>query len=299
MGGFQLDFRKWALILFVIILPLISINMQRKEGETPWYLVPFVTGAGIVQEAYSSFSNGVRGTVSLYVNLVDVKKENRVLKTELGELKARLADLEEIKIENDRLQKLLDFKKDSEMSLLTARVIGYDLMFGQFSTIRISKGDSDGVSVGRAVVTPSGVVGTVHAVSGHFSDVMVLTNRFSAIDSVVQRSRARGVTIGNRSTTQLRYLQRSDDVQKGDLVVTSGLDNIFPKGYPIGRVTNVEKKSYGITQRVEVRPVVNPYHIEEIYVVLDAKHLDLEVPIESVTSKELTKEVVKDKELKE
>jgi rod shape-determining protein MreC len=277
LGGLNLDFRKWALILFVIILPLISINMQRKEGETPWYLVPFVTASGTLQAGYSGFSNGIRETISLYLNLIDIKKDNRELNDELSKLKAKLAALEEIKIENERLEQLLNFQKDSPMSLIGARVIAYDLLFGQFSTIRIGRGKSDGVKEGDAVITPSGVVGAVHQVSDHFSDVLVLTHRFSAIDAVVQRSRARGVLVGSRSTAQMRYLQRSDDVQVGDLVVTSGLDNIFPKGYPIGKVLGVEKKNHGITQKVEVKPLVDPFHLEEVFVVLDAKNLDLEI----------------------
>ena len=278
MGGFQFDLRKGVLVLFVIALPLFSINVQRKPGETPWYFKPFVFVGGVAQTGYSSFSESVRGTVSMYLNLLDVKAENRELKKEVSQLQAKVADLEEIQIENERLEQLLGFKKEAEMDLLTARVIGYDLLFGQYSTIRIGRGSRDGVKVGQAVITPSGVVGSVLSVTTLNSDVLVLTDRYSAIDSVVQRSRARGVTVGaleNRTSCYLNYLQRSDDVQNGDLVVTSGLDDIFPKGFPVGRVVKVEKKNYGITQKVEIRPIVNPFHLEEVFVVMRSQPLQV------------------------
>ncbi len=276
MGGLRFDFRKLILILFVIALPLISINVERKPGETPWYMKPVVFVGGAVQGGYTSFSQGIRSTVSLYLNLIGVKKENRELRGEVASIRARLAALREIQIENERLEQLLNFKNDSEMDLLPARVIGYDLTFGLGrSTIRIGKGRNDGVKAGQAVVTPAGAVGAVLSTEEGFSSVLVLTDRFSAIDSVVQRSRARGVIVGKRSTVQLKYLQRSDDVQKGDLIVTSGIDNIYPKGYPLGRVISVEKKSYGITQKVEVEPIIDPFHIEEVFVVLNTNELKI------------------------
>ena len=91
------------------------------------------------------------------------------------------------------------------------------------------------------------------------------------IDSIVHRSRAQGITEGaSNSACRLRYLERADDVRVGDLVVTSGLDNIFPKGFPVGLVTQVRKSKYGISQDVEVNPVVQTSQLEEVFIIFDA-----------------------------
>src|SRR5262249_15926106 len=93
---------------------------------------------------------------------------------------------------------------------------------------------------------------------------------------LVQRSRARGfIEGGGRSNVRLRYLKRSDDVKVGDLVVTSNLSNIFPKGFPIGTVTSIDKSRYGLSQDVEIKPAVEPLNLEEIFIVLNANHQEL------------------------
>jgi rod shape-determining protein MreC len=79
----------------------------------------------------------------------------------------------------------------------------------------------------------------------------------------------------SRGDCRLRYLKRSDDVKVGDEVVTSGLFNIFPKGFPIGTVTSVDKSRYGLTQEVEIKPAIEPLNLEELFIVLNANHQDL------------------------
>lgn len=95
------------------------------------------------------------------------------------------------------------------------------------------------------------------------------SDRYGIIDAIVQRSRARGIVEGRGpDSCKLRYLNRSDDVQVGDLVVTSGLDNIFPKGFPVGVVTGVSKSRYGMTQDIDLKPAINPSILEEMFIVI-------------------------------
>jgi rod shape-determining protein MreC len=134
------------------------------------------------------------------------------------------------------------------------------------------------VNKGQAAITFEGVVGYVFNAEAHSAQVLVLTDRFAVIQAVVQRTRARGLVQGEAvDRCQLKYLHRADDVLEGDVIVTSGLDNVFPKGYPIANVVEVEKKNYGITQRVVLRPIVDPSRLEEVFVVL---HVENEKPIE-------------------
>jgi rod shape-determining protein MreC len=105
------------------------------------------------------------------------------------------------------------------------------------------------------------------------SKILLLTDRYAAIYAIVQRSRARGIIEGkDGDITSLKYLKREDDIVEGDLVVTSGLDNIFPKGFPIGRVKKATKAQFGMTQDVSVEPIVNPFSLEEVFIIKNAHH---------------------------
>ena len=260
------DFRRSLLILFVIILPLLSLNLQNKT--LAWYSRPFILMASHIQSFYSGFTQDVRDIVSLYFNLVDVKKENIRLKKEMFKINTLQIKLTETQIENERLEQLLSFKNEIEQQSLAARVIAHDLLFGAHSTIRINRGRQDGVEINQSAITPLGAVGVVFRIEESFSDILLLTDNLSTIDAVVQRSRVRGVIVGKRGSCTMQYLKRTDDVQNGDLIITTGLDNIFPKGIPIGHVTKVKKDNYGITQQVEVQPLINPHHLEEVLIML-------------------------------
>lgn len=270
MSIFPFDFKKLMIIIVLIAIPLIAINIQRKEEQLAWFLKPVFVTSTFLQDVYTTFSLEVRDTTSLYLNLIDIKKDNRVLKEKISELEATLSQFQEIKSENERLTGLLEFKKASPHKLLSARVIGHDLL-GQHSTLFIDKGSEDGVLPGQAVITPTGVVGSVLNAEKSFSQILTLTDRYSDIDAVIERSRARGILEGVSPTVcKLKYLQRTDDVQVGDLVLTTGLDHIFPQGFPIGKVSRVDKKDYGITQEVQVEPLVSSFDSEAVFVVLKA-----------------------------
>lgn len=278
MNFFTFDIRKVFLVIALVVVPLIAINMQRKSEEELWFTRPFSFAAGMISQGYSSFSSGVRGTTSMYLDLIGVKKDNEKLRTQLAELNAQLGALTELKLENERLSQLLGFKQASKMNLLAARVIGRDLL-PDHNTITVDRGLSHGVQKNMAALTIGGVIGYTFRVENESAQILLLTDRYAVIDAIVQRSRARGLVEGiSRSNCRLRYLKRSDDVKVGDLVVTSGLFNIFPKGFPIGTVTAIDKSRYGMTQEVEVKPAVEPLNLEEIFIVLNANHQDLTAP---------------------
>ena len=274
MNFFAFDLRKALIVLVVIALPLLSINMKRSPGEDPWYRQPFSVAVSIVQGGYSTFTSGVRGTTSMYLKLIGIKKENLGLTKENAELRAKLGGLMELKLENERLSKLLDFKRSTSMELLASKVIARDLSPDRTS-IRINRGTRDGLKKLQGVITVEGVVGYVLRADTDSSIVIVLTDRASAIDAIVQRTRAQGLVSGkNLSSCRLRYLERADDVAAGDMIVTSGLQGYFPKGFPIGKLTSVRKTDFGISQEAELTPVVNPANLEEVFVVLNSGQED-------------------------
>lgn len=261
--------------LFILALPLLSINMQQNPLSHGWYDKPFSFLASMTQTAFFSFSDGVRSNTQLYLNLINIKKDNLQLKSENNQLLARLEAQNELLKENERLNALLDFKNRTKMDLVAARVISKDLV-SDHNTIQINKGTHHGLKQGQAVITVGGVVGYIFKPETFTSQILLVTDRYSVVDGVIARSRARGIVEGkNSSSCVLRYVEKSEDVQPGDLVVTSGLDNIFPKGFPVAVVEAVETKSYSVSLKVDLKPVVDPDKIEEVFVILNATNEDL------------------------
>lgn len=265
---FELDIKKLLLVVLILALPLISLNLEKRDAnEVRWYDLPVLWIVNPSQKLFSDFALGVGKTTSYYLNLLEIKKENRLLKTELAQIKQELKLAEEVKIENDRFKKILDFKQTSPAHYVAAQVTAMGL-WGEYSSITINKGSDSGIKKKMAVVTPEGVVGYILNTQPDFSTVIVLTDRNAVIDSMIQKNRARGIIEGlGKDLCQIKYLLRTDDVQVNDVVVASGLDELFPKGFPIGTVTKVNKKPFGVTQYVEVKPIVDITRLEEVLVV--------------------------------
>lgn len=211
----------------------------------------------------------------MYLDLINIKKQSESLHSTNNELQSRLEKMNELLLENDRLRDLLNFKQQTKMAMTSAQVIGRDLVIDH-NTITINKGTSDGIKPGQAVITTGGVLGYIFKPEPFTSHVMLITDRYAVVDGIVQRTRAHGIVEGkSQNGCALKYVERTEDVKEGDLVVTGGLDNIFPKGFPVAIVESVERKTFSVSLKVELRPVVDPYKVEEVFVVLDAAKEDL------------------------
>ncbi len=277
MNWLNFDLRKGFLIALVVLIPLISINTQQSPRATGWYNKPFSWIAEKIQTSLFAFSESIHGTTRLYLNLVNIKRENAELKKENDQFKIQLQLFEELKKENLRMSLLLDFKEKTKMEMIAARIMSRDLL-DDHATIQIDKGLDHGLKAGQAVIALGGALGHVFRPQAKTSLVLLLTDRFSVIDGVIGRSRARGIVEGkNLNGCALKYVEKSEDVKAGDLVLTSGLDNIFPKGFPIAIVENVENKSFQASLRVDLKPVADPDKVEEVFIITNAKQVDLTI----------------------
>ncbi len=275
MNFLNINLKKLITILFVISLPLVSINTQQNTLNTGWYDRPFSFLASMTQQGFYAFSDGVRSTTLLYLDLINLKRESARLKSENFELLTRLEAMAELKSENNRLHLLFDFKTASKMDLIAARIMSKDLV-SDHNTIQINKGTRHGLKSGQAVITVHGVVGYIFKPEPFTSQVLLITDRYSVVDGIISRSRARGIVEGkNNSSCAMRYVEKSEDVKEGDIIVTSGLDNIFPKGFPVATVVAVENKAFSVSLKVDLKPIVDPDKIEEVFVVLNAANEDM------------------------
>jgi rod shape-determining protein MreC len=282
---FNLRLRHLILLTVAVVLPLISINVEQKKIEENWLNKPFDLLAESIQYVFFSFSSGIRSTTSDYLNLLDIKRENADLRSKNSEMSIRVTQLNEVLNENERFRKLLEFKEASSMKLVAAQIMGGDIL-EDHRTVTINKGTVHGLMAGQGVITLEGVLGYVFRPQMWTSRVILLEDRYSVVDSVIQRTRAHGIVEGRGSGgCTLKYVERSEDVRVGDIVVTGGLDQIFPKGFPVAVVESVERKTYSVSLKVDLRPVVNPNKVEEVFVIFNSEGADLTDKFSSQESK--------------
>jgi len=255
------------ILIFLLALSLISANLHSRENMS--FFESLVVGiTSPVQKAVWGIIGGVGSVWRGYFYLVGLEKENQALKRELQELKLQMNRYREADLANERLRALLNFKKSIATPLLPAQVVAFDPS-GWFQTILIDKGRNDGVVQDMAVVSAEGLVGRIIGVGSHHAKVLLILDGNSAVDGYIQRSRARGVLVGlGLELCLLKYVQRNEDVQVGDQVISSGMGGVFPKGLHVGTVQEVVRGSSGLFQRVEVKPGVNFSRLEEVLVVI-------------------------------
>jgi rod shape-determining protein MreC len=255
------------ILIFLLALSLISANLHSRENMS--FFESLVVGiTSPVQKAVWGIIGGVGSVWRGYFYLVGLEKENQALKRELQELKLQMNRYREADLANERLRALLNFKKSIATPLLPAQVVAFDPS-GWFQTILIDKGRNDGVVQDMAVVSAEGLVGRIIGVGSHHAKVLLILDGNSAVDGYIQRSRARGVLVGlGLELCLLKYVQRNEDVQVGDQVISSGMGGVFPKGLHVGTVQEVVRGSSGLFQRVEVKPAVNFSRLEEVLVVI-------------------------------
>lgn len=192
------------------------------------------------------------------------------LRSENAQFKEQLVNHEELRQENERLKKLLSFSAQREERMVPARVIGVDAS-SWFRSIIIDRGSSEQIREGMAVVSAYGVVGRVVTSTPHSSRVLLVVDAASKLSTMIERTRARAICRGDGDAMSLDYLPLTDDVQVGDLLITSGLGGGFPKGLIVGAVTRVDKRGYDMFQSVKVEPAVDFEHLEEVLVITAAE----------------------------
>jgi rod shape-determining protein MreC len=220
-----------------------------------------------VQRTLSGGVNGVRQVWGSYVGLRHVKAENEELKRQLAAAQIAMQEQRALADRARGLEKLLELHDQVELTTTGAGIIGAAAS-PDFRTLTIDKGTRDGLRRDMAVIAPAGVVGRVVVPSGRSAKVQLLVDRNAAAGVIVERTRAQGVVVGSGDDRlQMQYVSESSDVAVGDLVVTSGIDTIYPKGLAVGRIETVEKNGPAF-KRIVVKPAVDFSQIEEVLVVL-------------------------------
>ncbi len=257
-----------AIVLIVVNITILYISGSRYSSSGFGRVAIFFVAP--LQEAVTDSVSFAKGIWNHYFYLVSVAQENDNLKKELSRAVAKNSQYNEVELSNQRLRNLLNFKETTTSKVLAAEVISVDPS-SWFKAVIIDKGSLDGVERGLPVVIRQGIAGQVVDVSSRYSKIMLIIDRNSSVDAMVQRTRARGIIKGEATAGHclFKYVLRKDDVRVGDTIVASGLDGVFPKGLPIGDVKEVVRRNSGVFQEVRVVPYIDFEKLEEVLVLLN------------------------------
>ncbi len=262
-------FRKVWLGIFLAAFVLFLLSTYSGQEQRWNFFEQLIVEA--VAPVQKLFHRAVHSTEEFWLNylfLVDLRKENQQLRRRVDALKMENSRYREMLATHHRLRSLLQFKQKFDRPAIAGQVTGRDPS-GWFRSVIIDKGRNSGLKIDMPVLNASGVVGKVVSVSPNFSKVLLIIDQNSAVDCLVQRSRDRGMVRGQGSEIcKMDYVVDSSDVRVGDLVVTSGLGGIFPKGIPVGRVEEVREGSGNLFKQIHVRTIVDFGKLEEVLVIL-------------------------------
>ena len=263
------ELTKRPLLVFVgaIVLHIILISAQVSTTAG----IPFIQVAtfGVFSEVQRWTMGGFNSVRSLwtgYVALRDVQSQNLALKRGLQSLQVQLQEERAQAQRTDSLRQLLELRQRSGLQTVAAEIIAAGAN-PEFRDMTIDKGASDGLAPDMAVISPAGVVGRVILPSARAAKVQMIIDRNAAAGALIERTRAQGLVVGQGDSLRMEYVPGTADVKAGDLVVTSGVDRIYPKGFVIGTVEVVERGP-GTYHEILVRPAVDFSRLEEVLVVL-------------------------------
>jgi rod shape-determining protein MreC len=265
--------RSFGVFLSSLFVLLAIMSYQVKDpltGRTIFGNVVFTVYSPVQRVVAGSF----REVVDLgrnYLVLSGAARENEKLKREVADLRIRLAAGSHERIENERLRKILELREKLPYGLLAGEVIGRDATPLVSETLTVNRGIRSGVRRQMPVVTPEGIVGITISVDLFTSKVQLITDSSASIGAMLQKSRVAGILSGlGGGRCVLRFLPMNANLSRGDLVITSGQDGIFPEGMPVGRITGQIYES-SIYRSAEVAPFQIFSSLDEVIFLVQSK----------------------------
>lgn len=268
--------RRYGLLVSVLLICLLLLTVQTRGGGTgraPDVIALLVTP---VQGLLMKIHRGALGAWTNYVDWKTVRSENMVLRAEAQRLKVQALQVEEIREENARLRRLLALRERLPLATLVGEVVGREAG-GWMRTLTVNRGRGSGISRQVPVIVPEGLVGRVVQVRAGASVVQLLDDPASTVGAVVQRTRTPGLVEGDTTgRVRFKFMTRDEtQVAVGDIVVTSGLGGLFPRGVPIGQVVAIQDKGSALFHFAVLAPAVDFTRVEEVLLLTGQTQQDM------------------------
>ena len=252
-------------LLFLQVM-LLSIQIEGPSGALLFKTWVLAVQAPIIS-ASSSVTGGIQNVWNNYVWLVGARAENEKLRERVRELSLLNRAYERSSQENVRLRRLVSLSEELAYRTVGARVVARTPSFLS-NVIYIDRGSDDGVGVNAPVVSGDGIIGKTIIVSRHQSQVQLVTNPDASMGAMLKETRTPGILRGSGNLLlDLNYISNTEQADIGNIVLSSGLDGIFPKGLVVGRIVE-SQKGKGVFQTLKVEPYMDLIHIEEVSVLL-------------------------------
>lgn len=263
----------WVAVFIVGLLAFTTVkgkyDLKISENVVNTILSPF-------QSAITSISNVTKKIGVISWEMVTVYEQNKMLRSEVEQLRQRDVNVNEIMAENTRLTNILNYKNAvKQFDTAVAKIISYDSS-NLTNSITINLGAKDGMQKNMPVITPQGLVGTIVAVYEHSAKVQLILDPRSAVGAIIQRPESRVIgimqgSVGVQTLAKMLNIPRDADVVVGDNVLTSGYGGLYPKGIVIGEVVEVTNEAGGLLKYATVKTAVDFYRIEEVLVIVNSR----------------------------
>jgi rod shape-determining protein MreC len=265
----------WITLAVALVFNTLLLSAQTsKHFDTSFVRVWLLASLGPFEKVVDAGVEGVENIWTGYIGLIHIHRDNEKLLAENGQLRMELSHKSEDALELGRLRQLMDLRATPIGKTVAARVIGKDPSQGG-QNITIDKGSKSGIGRDVTIITSDGVVGRVISSSDYFSVVQLIIDSQSAVGFIVRSSRRLGILKGTGGAElEMEYIDDDNDIKQGDELITSGQDQIYPKGISLGIVLSVGPRQ-GNFKVVRIRPSVNFGRLEEVLCMTD--HLP-EVP---------------------
>ena len=284
----------WVAVFIVGLLAFTTVkgkyDLKISENVVNTILSPF-------QSAVTSISNVTKKIGVISWEMVTVYEQNKMLRSEVEQLRQRDVNVNEIMAENTRLTNILNYKNAvKQFDTAVAKIISYDSS-NLTNSITINLGAKDGMQKNMPVITPQGLVGTIVAVYEHSAKVQLILDPRSAVGAIIQRPESRVIgimqgSVGVQTLAKMVNIPRDADVVVGDNVLTSGYGGLYPKGIVIGEVVEVTNEAGGLLKYATVKTAVDFYRIEEVLVIVNSREAP-PTPLNAVISPSANKGVAK------
>ena len=267
-SGLRLAIVAVGLVAVALVSMVVDGRRVRSGGELSWWTGAALDVAAPVQRMMSTPVDVLHDLWVDYVDLLGVRRQNQELHSRLAELSDENLQLREALVASGRLERIAEMRESYEMPMLPGELVGADAS-PWFRSVLIDRGRSQGVRSGMPVISEDGLVGLVRSTSTGASKAMLLLDRQSAVDGIIQRSRLRGIVRGlGHEELEFEFVARGADVEAGDVVMTSGVGGVYPKGLRIGEISALGDSDSPLLRTATLKPAVDFARLEQVFVML-------------------------------